>query len=346
MCGPRNTFVCLVAIALLTGCAGAALAVALPFADNFENISVGYYPNANGWRTGFSGITAYVSNSAACSPTRSFRLQSYPYWSRCDYVVMDEVPDRMAYQASVLMDPVRGRAAWVGLAAAAGDLIPRYNYFSFTNDTGLAGTVYFSGIDGLPPLIIGTFVVGQWITVGAEVDFKRQTADLWLDGMLAMSDVPIQPRAFNDPAYGVVILDRFAAAESNWNGGGYGVFYVDDVALLPLTPPAIEAVLDIRPAILNLRAKGRYVLCFIELPDGYSVADIVVASLLLNDTLPPAPMRPVIGDYDLDGVPDLMVRFSRAALARMVTRGNQEMVVTGFLADDTPLVGGTTLRVR
>jgi len=336
--------VVLASVGWLASCLGAALAVTLPLHDGFENVPVGYYPNVNGWRTWYSGVTAYVSNRAAFTGTRSFRLQSNPSWSRCDYVGLDQVPNRLSYQASVLADPVRGREAWVGLAGAVGYQMAFRNHFAIRNETGLAGTVYFKGLGILPPVLLGWFEVGRWVTVRADLDFARQTADLWLDGNLVAEGVPIEPKGFYDPGWGYVVLDRFAAAECNWPGGGTGLIYVDDVSLEEWLLPVVDAVVDIVPDTLNLRSRGQWVTCYIELPEGYSVADIDVTSLLLAEQLP-AETRPVaIGDYDLDGAPDLMVKFSRARLALMLAPGDQEISLTGSLLDGTRISGADVLR--
>jgi len=88
--------------------------------------------------------------------------------------------------------------------------------------------------------------------------------------------------------------------------------------------------LDIDPDVLNLKSKGRWITCYIELPEGYNVSDIDRATILLNGTIPvdpfwvDKPLESVIGDYDSDGIPDLMVKFSRAALIEYLLGQNME----------------------
>jgi len=341
----RSACALVISAALLALCLTTAVAVPLPFSDSFETVPNGYYPNLDGWQTWFSGTSAYVTNQAAHSGAQSFRLQSLPFLSRCDCVRLDQVPDRLAYQASLRMDPMGGRAAWVGLAYGISNKMLACDSFIVRNENGLIGSVYFAGAMSLPPLLLGTFAIGQWITVEADLDFKQWTADLWLNGVLVATSVPAQPSQFDDPALGHVILNRFAAGESNWAGGGYGVIYIDDVVVYEPVAPTIDAVVDIAPNTLNLRSSGRWVTCYIELPEDYSVADIDVSSLLLEETVP-AQRRPVaIGDHDYDGVPDLMVKFDRGALARMLAPGNREVALSGCLEDGTPLAGSDIVRV-
>jgi hypothetical protein len=346
MCARRSACVFVISAALLALCLAAAVAVPLPFVDGFETVPNGYYPNLDGWQTWFAGYSAYVTNLRACNGVHSFRLQSLPFLSRCDCIRLDQTPNRLAYQASMYMDPVAGRAAWVGLAYGISNQMLTCDSFIFRNETGLVGSVYFAGAMALPPILLGTFATNQWVTVGADLDFKQGTADLWFNGALVATDVPAQPGEFDDLAWGHVALNRFAVGENNWAGGGYGVIYVDDVLIYEPVPPAIEAVVDIVPDTLNLRSRGQVVTCYIELPEDYSVADIDVSSLLLEETVSANPRPVAIGDYDYDGVPDLMVKFDRGALAALLAPGDQEVTLSGYLEDGTPLVGSDIVRAK
>lgn len=319
---------------------GVSSAVTLPFYDDFENVSLGSYPVENGWKTWASGFTAYVSDTQAYSGIQSFRLHSYSYWPRCDFVYLDTVTDQLTYEVSVYMDPVAGRIASVGLAHGAAYQMLFHNSFSIYGGDGVVGLVYFEGDFDSPRLLVGEFPIGEWLTIGAELDFATQTASVWLNGEVAATGVPIQPQEFDDPVWGHVVLNRFAVAESSWIGGRTGVIYVDDVVILDsIVQSAVEADVDISPAKFNLKGRGRYLNCHIELPEGYSVLDIDVASLLLNGVVAPAPMPVSIGDYDYDGVPDMTVKFDRQAFLSTLSPGEQEVSVDGCLIDTTPLVG-------
>ena len=52
-----------------------------------------------------------------------------------------------------------------------------------------------------------------------------------------------------------------------------------------------------------------------------------------------------IGDYDSDGIPDLMVKFDRAEVQSVVEVGEEELIVAGKLDDGTPFEGSDTIRV-
>ncbi len=98
----------------------------------------------------------------------------------------------------------------------------------------------------------------------------------------------------------------------------------------------IPATIDIDPDTLNLRSQGRWITAYIELPGGFDVANIDVSTValegdiflegILSSELHPAET----GDYDSDGVPDMMVKFDRSAVQELVSVGdNVKLMVVG-----------------
>jgi DNA-binding response OmpR family regulator len=69
--------------------------------------------------------------------------------------------------------------------------------------------------------------------------------------------------------------------------------------------------------------------------------------LVLNDAVPAdLSHKATIGDVDKDGVPDLMVKFSREALQQHLVVGpDQRVVVSGSLSDGTMFVGYDVIAV-
>jgi hypothetical protein len=96
----------------------------------------------------------------------------------------------------------------------------------------------------------------------------------------------------------------------------------------------IEAVVDVHPDVLNPRSRGRWLTCYIELPEGYDLADIDVSTVLLNETVPADEDPTEVGDHDGDGIPDLMVKFSRSEVIGVLPhgRGEVEVRVSGEVA--------------
>lgn len=92
------------------------------------------------------------------------------------------------------------------------------------------------------------------------------------------------------------------------------------------------ATVDFEPEVLNLKSKGKLVTTYIELPEGYRVDEIDGSTVLLSSKYGTvkAELLPVeVGDYDADGVPDFMVKFSRSATQAILAEGNQTITVTG-----------------
>jgi hypothetical protein len=130
------------------------------------------------------------------------------------------------------------------------------------------------------------------------------------------------------------------------DGDGDGVAVVDMGVFEHQGVSAIEATIDFDPDTLNLKNKGRWITTYIELPEGYNVADIDVSTLLLKD-LVPAELKPAsIGDEDNDGIIDLMAKFDRAAVEGLLNVGDEvEITVSGSLIDGPQFVGIDIIRV-
>jgi len=82
----------------------------------------------------------------------------------------------------------------------------------------------------------------------------------------------------------------------------------------PLMQPVvtISASLDLDPNVLHGRSNGRYLTAYIEFPSDAYLSNLDPSGFRLNSTISVAAGSPVLlGDHDHDGVPDLMVKFSR-----------------------------------
>jgi len=126
----------------------------------------------------------------------------------------------------------------------------------------------------------------------------------------------------------------------------------DNYPLVRPWTPVIGAAVDIIPNVLNLRSNARYITAFIELPSSYNVMDIDVPSILMNHTIPVDSSAPaVIGDYDSDGIPDLMVKLNRTAvlefiLSKGIKYGNVTLTISGIAYDGIMFEGSDIVRVK
>jgi PKD repeat protein len=109
----------------------------------------------------------------------------------------------------------------------------------------------------------------------------------------------------------------------------------------------IPAVIDFVPDTLNLASKGKFITAYIELPEGYDVTKINVFSIMLNNLISVLSEPTEIGDYDNDGIPDLMVKFDRSKIQAILTPEEEvTLTLVGELVhDDIDFKGFDTIRV-
>ncbi len=149
------------------------------------------------------------------------------------------------------------------------------------------------------------------------------------------------------------------AANDNAVSGGYGdntgsVQVIIKVTPSTQVPTIIPATIDCDPDTLNLKSKGNWITCYIELPAGYDVWQINGSTILLNGMIPAYLGKEGwaktesdqlnIMDNDGDGVLERMVKFDRAAVQAILIPGEAILTLAGKvgLAD---FEGSDTIRV-
>ena len=108
-----------------------------------------------------------------------------------------------------------------------------------------------------------------------------------------------------------------------------------------IIPPVITAMIDFDPDILNLKSKGSVVTVYIELLAGYNVNQIDVPSIKLNNTVLVLTKPTEIGDYDGDGIADLMVKFDRAKVIELF---NDKTIPNYYVMEVTGTVLGNSFK--
>ncbi|RCV65879.1 component of the Tol biopolymer transport system [Methanophagales archaeon] len=138
----------------------------------------------------------------------------------------------------------------------------------------------------------------------------------------------------------------------DWSPDGSKILFGSDRSgnsdrwMMMLGETPIPATIDIDQDTLNLKSTGKWITCYIELPEGYDVADIDISTILLEDTISAEANPTEIGDYDDDGIADLMVKFDRSAVQEILEVGEEVQIeVTGELTDGTLFEGTDTIWV-
>lgn len=206
-------------------------------------------------------------------------------------------------------------------------------FISFARDTVEARTVA-SGVATTTRYVlpIGTKVLSEWVNY--RIEATSSSVEFYVDGILIANhttNIPTGP------------LNLYIGTSYS----GYGNVPVSaDWLYLAVTPTIIPATVDFHPDTLNKKSKGKWVTVYTELPAGYNVTDINISTMMLNETVP-AELHPTeIGDYDSDGIPDLMVKFDRQAVIDILPVGDvANVTVTGKLYDGTPFEGTDMIRV-
>ncbi|UCG69615.1 MAG: exo-alpha-sialidase [Thermoplasmata archaeon] len=113
-------------------------------------------------------------------------------------------------------------------------------------------------------------------------------------------------------------------------------------------PTLAQSTIDIDPNTLNLKSKGKWITCYIELPPGYDVKDINASTILLEDSLPPIldlkygfvkSESSYIIDHDGDGILERMVKFDRSDVQDILSPGIYNLKVYGKLLEGTTFEG-------
>ena len=110
----------------------------------------------------------------------------------------------------------------------------------------------------------------------------------------------------------------------------------------------IEAIIDVDPDTVNLKSKGKYITCYIELPEGFNAEDIVIQTVKLsvNENEIEAELSPTgLNDYNGNNITDLMVKFNRENFYSVVDVPVAEIMVSGVLITGESFQGTDTVLV-
>ncbi|MEM3697198.1 MAG: hypothetical protein QXQ94_06835, partial [Candidatus Bathyarchaeia archaeon] len=196
------------------------------------------------------------------------------------------------------------------------------------------GSISFDGEDGKSAIVT---VIEAYTEKKGEIKYVISDMELSKPALTGVQ------RAFMlEPNYVILALSYIGSA--GWSDYTFAVEIV----------PTLKATVVANPVSLNLRSSGVWVTAYVELPEGYDVGGIDVSTVLVNFTVPVDAYAPfTIGDYDGDGTPDLMVKFSRAEIISFILGniniedgfGTATLRITGYLTDGTPFQGTATIKI-
>ncbi len=170
------------------------------------------------------------------------------------------------------------------------------------------------------------YVTGRSRGIGTHSDYATIAYDangneLWIERYDGTGNLDDWARAIATDLEGNVYV----------TGRSFGSGTSRDYTTIKYSQPVVKPTVDIDPNTLNLKSKGRWITCYIDLPTGYDVNDIDISTIMLEDTIP-AEWGDIQGDT-------LMVKFDRSDVEDMLSPGTYNFKVTGELTDGTKFEG-------
>lgn len=110
------------------------------------------------------------------------------------------------------------------------------------------------------------------------------------------------------------------------------------------TATGVSLSVELDPDVLNLKSHAPWLTAYLE-PTGVRALDIDISTLRIAGSVPAETKSATVGDHDGNGVSDLTVKFSRAALDLLLTPGWHELAVTGSTIHGDAFRGTDRVRV-
>lgn len=109
-------------------------------------------------------------------------------------------------------------------------------------------------------------------------------------------------------------------------------------------PRILSATVDLAPHVLNLQSAAPWMTAYVE-SNGFDIASVNLSTVRMAGAVPALPRFVTIGDHNSNGVPDLMLKFSRETLDPLLTSGANDIEVTGSLVTGEAFEGVGVLKV-
>ncbi|MEW6715096.1 MAG: hypothetical protein AB1306_08415, partial [Nitrospirota bacterium] len=170
-------------------------------------------------------------------------------------------------------------------------------------------------------------------------DILTYDIEIYSNGVLIQSiaGIPQNASGITSVTIGTALSDNTAY---NWrarayDGDRYGAWMNMATFTVHLPSANITATIEVEPETLNQKSQGKWVSVEIELPRGYSVADIDISSIRLNGVVP-AELRPYSIEYEHGRAEELKVKFRRSEVIAILPAGERvKVIVTGTVGTST-----------
>jgi len=166
-----------------------------------------------------------------------------------------------------------------------------------------------------------TSVIDQWFRIGLGTALDGTVIGSFHDDNYGVLDTLVCQTTHQDTKWWVdmiisrILTDDWATMHAYFDYVRVRKFTVPEPLYSIGPEEPIPATVNIDPDTLNLKSNGEWITAYIELSEDYSVSNIDPNSILLNGIVSVDAEGPVsVGDYDLDDIPDLMVKFERTAI--------------------------------
>ncbi|MFC1925912.1 WD40/YVTN/BNR-like repeat-containing protein [Chloroflexota bacterium] len=261
----------------------------------------------------------------------------------------------MSSPATTVLHDVWGSSSSDVFVVGVGGYIFHYDGNTWSQMTSVTSNRLFSVWGNSPSDI---YAVGQYGTIlhynGSSWSQMTSGTSYYLHGIWGSSPSDIYAVGswdsilhYDGSSWSQMTIGTSCHLQGIWGSSSdvFAVGYDGIILHCSIQPNQVPAQIDFNPDTLNLKSKGKRVTTYIELPEGYDIDQVDISSIMLNDTVPAEAKPTKVGDYDNDGVPDLMVRFDGSLVRDILTAGDEiEITIAGEVAG-VGFEGSDTIRV-
>lgn len=219
----------------------------------------------------------------------------------------------------------------------------RQLYFCYSKDNGVTWVRNIKLTNSTEDIfypVIGTENSRIFVVWGQSEILYKDSMDrgiTWSDDTVLTNDNHFKARpeiAASEDAFQIVWVDD---RDGNWE-----IYY----KRYAIQSQPVIAMIDIDPDTLNLKSKGRWITCYIELPTGYNVNDIDITTVLLENKVYAEHHPSKVDDYDGDSIPDIMLKFDKSEIEDILnTSESIPLTIRGILINGSQFGGDDAIRV-